>query len=89
MTTINTYMTSIQWYLSYLKEQGVEEVDTLFSSEVDWYQLKQRSIHGKGGGYGLMMGPLLAQLLGTKTKLIRNLKIDRESNERNNYFPPE
>jgi hypothetical protein len=82
-------MTGIQWYLSYLSEQGVEDVGNIFRNEVDWFALKQRSIHGKGGGYGLMMSPILAQLLGPKKKLIRNIKIDRESNELNNYFPPE
>lgn len=87
--TINTYMTSIQWYLFFLKERGVENIDSLFKDEVDWEQLKKRSLYGKGGGYGLMMSPLLAQLLGPKRKLIKNLKIPRENSEIDSYFPPE
>ena len=87
--TINTYMTAIQWYLSFLKEQDLPKVDSMFSQDIDWNYLKRKSIHSHGGGYGLMMGPLLAQLLGPKKKLIRNIKIDRQSSEIDEYFPPE
>lgn len=89
VSTVNTYMTGIQWYLFYLKEAGVESVDSLFKNEIDWKQLQQRALRGKGGGYGLMMGPLLAQLLGPKKKLIRNLKIDRPASGLDTFFPPE
>lgn len=89
VSTINSYMNAVQWYLSYLKEQGIDEIDGLHSHDIDWNELKRRSIHGKGGGYGLMMGPLLAQLLGPRKKFIRNLKMNRQSSKINSYFPPE
>jgi len=90
IASINTYFTGIQWYLTYLKEKNINNsINTLFSNEVDWSQLRRKSINSAGGGYGLMMGPLLAQILGPKKKLINNIKIDRASSEINNYFPPE
>jgi len=89
-STVNTYMTGIQWFLSFLKEKRVDaNVESLHSDEIDWYQLKQQSILGKGGGYGLMMSPLLAQLIGPKKKLIKNYSLGRDSSKLNTYFPPE
>ncbi|MCG3651378.1 hypothetical protein L5F32_03730 [Aliarcobacter butzleri] len=87
--TINTYLTGVQWYLNFLREKNVQGIPSLFSEEVDWELLKKRSIKGKGGGYGLMMSPVLSQLLGAKKKIIRNIKINRESNSLDSYFPPE
>lgn len=89
ISSINTYMTAIQWYLHFLKEEKISCVDSLFHNEVDWKQLHRRSINSPGGGYGLMMGPLLAQLLGPKKKLIKNLKQDRIPRKIESYFPPE
>lgn len=88
VATINAYMTSIQYYLQYLNEQNLP-VDSMVSQDIDWSYLKRKSLNSKGGGFGLMMGPLLAQLLGPKKKLIRNIKKDRQSSDINNYFPPE
>ena len=88
-SSINTYMTGIQWYLQFLKEEKTESIDSLFHDEVDWAKLHRQSINSPGGGYGLMMGPLLAQILGPKRKLIKNLKQDRVSTKIDSYFPPE
>lgn len=88
-STINTYMAAIQWYLNYLKEQNIQGVPSLFTEEVDWELLKKRSLKGKGGGYGLMMSPTLAQLLGTRKKILKNIRINRESTMLDTYFPPE
>lgn len=89
VNTINSYFNAVQYYLSFLKKQNIEKIDSLFSEDIDWAQLKRKSLYSKGGGYGLMMGPLLAQILGPKKKLIRNIKIDRKSSEIDSYFPPE
>jgi len=88
--TVNTYMTAVQWYLTFLKEKKKDEnIQSLYSEDVDWNLLKKKSIHGKGGGYGLMMNPLLAQLLGPRKKLIKNLSTKRGSDDLESYFPPE
>ncbi|MFT5835621.1 MAG: integrase [Sulfurimonas sp.] len=89
INTVNSYMTATQWYLSFLKEQNIPEIDSMFSNDIDWGSLKRKSINSAGGGYGLMMGPLLTQLLGPKKKLIHNIRVDRRSSEIDNYFPPE
>lgn len=88
VSTINTYMNSIQFYLQFLKEQNLF-LDSVHSEDINWNYLKKKSLNSKGGGYGLMMGPLLAQLLGPKKKLIHNIRINRQSSNINNYFPPE
>lgn len=88
-STINSYTKPILYYLNFLKEQNIPKVDAVFSEDIDWRQLKRNSIYSVGGGYGLMMGPLLAQILGPKKQLLRNLKNDRKSNQIDNYFPPE
>ncbi len=88
VSTINTYMNSIQFYLQFLKEQNLF-LDSVHSEDINWSYLKKKSLNSKGGGYGLMMGPLLAQLLGPKKKLIHNIRINRQSSNINNYFPPE
>ena len=87
--SVNTYMTGIQWYLQFLKDEKVDTVDSLFHDDIDWKQLHKRSLQSRGGGYGLMMGPLLAQLLGPKKKLIKNLNLGRTTSKINSYFPPE
>jgi integrase len=90
VSTINTYMNGIQKYLSFLKTERVDEqIDSLLTDEVDWKQLKRKSIQGKGGGYGLIMSPLVAQVLANKIKIIKDLKQDRKSSKLNSYFPPE
>lgn len=89
LSTINTYMTAIQNYIFFLQEQNIDNVDSVFSDEIDWKYLKKKSINSVGGGYGLMMGPLLAQLLGKKKKLIHNIKINRSASNEDKYFPPE
>lgn len=88
VSTINTYMNSIQFYLQFLKEQNLF-LDSVHSEDINWSYLKKKSLNSKGGGYGLMMGPLLAQLLAPKKKLIHNIRINRQSSNINNYFPPE
>lgn len=88
VSTINTYINSIQFYLQFLKEQNLF-LDSVHSEDINWSYLKKKSLNSKGGGYGLMMGPLLAQLLGPKKKLIHNIRINRQSSNINNYFPPE
>ena len=83
-------MNGIQRYLSFLKTERVDEqIDSLLTDEVDWKQLKRRSIQGEGGGYGLIMSPLVAQVLANKIKIIKDLKQDRKSSKLNSYFPPE
>ena len=89
ISTINLYMTAIQYYLKFLKEQNIPDVDSVFSQDTDWRQLKRKSINSVGGGYGLIMSPLLAQILGPKKKLLRNIKKNRNSNQIDKYFPPE
>lgn len=90
ISTINTYMNGIQKYLFFLKDEKVgEKIDSLLTDEVDWEMLKRKSIYGKGGGYGLIMSPLVAQVLGDKKKIIKNLKQDRLSSKLDSYFPPE
>ncbi|KAB7891532.1 hypothetical protein [Poseidonibacter ostreae] len=89
INTINIYMRAIQWYLNYLKEQNIKDIPSLFKEEIDWKLLKMRSLKGKGGGYGLMMNPILSQLLGAKVNILKNIKSNRDSSMLDTYFPPE
>lgn len=86
--TINSYITALQYYFLFLKEQNIK-IESMFTDHIDWNQLKTKSINSAGGGYGLMMSPLLAQMLGPRKKIIRNIKDSRKAKGLANYFPPE